>query len=100
LGRLQLELLKWWQRTEERLKIEETIDAYKREVQISARAIFIPDLYDRIFTPGYVGPEDVDEINGGGVFFPATDEEFDAMLEEWEDGGFEDLDLSGVFTQR
>ena len=75
------------------------MDDYKRAVQISPLTLFVPDLYDRIFTPGYVPSTEVEAINDGEVFFPTSDDEFDEMLAMWE-AEEADADLQGVFRQQ
>jgi hypothetical protein len=96
IGRFQLELLKWWQTAEERLATEKEIEEYKRQVQISPLSVFVPDLFERIFNSDYIPDDDPENHGGDGeVFFPTSDEDFEAMMEEWSDVG--PLDLSGVF---
>jgi hypothetical protein len=66
-------------------------------VQISPLSIFIPDLYERIFNPDYIPTDDpaVNDMENNGMFSPTSDEDFEAMMEEWSDVG--GLDLEGVF---
>lgn len=97
MGAFQLELLKWWQHTEDHVKAEETIEQFKRDVLISPLRLAVPDIYDRLFTEGYMPTEEIDEATGMGMFTPTTPEEFDQMFEEWADLG--PLDLSGVFQE-
>ena len=88
LGGFQLELLKYLIETEEQTEIDRGNDQFRQQVLISPLRLFDPNLYDRLFDPDYV---DVDEEESptSGVMFPTTDEEFDAMLEEWGEGSWE-----------
>ena len=45
--------------------------------------IFIPDLYERLFDPTYVSPDDAKSVEEG-IFFPTTEEDFEAMMHEFD----------------
>jgi hypothetical protein len=67
------------------LVLDEKLDEYKRQVQISPLTIYIPDLYERIFNPDYV-PETKETLEQeANLFQPQSPEDFDAMFEEWAD---------------
>jgi hypothetical protein len=48
---------------------------------ISARSVFVPDLYERLFNPDYVSPDEQDTDN---IVFANTPEELEAMWEAIE----------------
>lgn len=74
------------------------MEQFKRDTTISPLRVFVPDLFDRLFTEGYVPPDAIDDLAApAGMFTPTTSEEFDMMFEEWADLG--QLDLSGVFKE-
>lgn len=99
IGAFQLELLKFLDETEDRLEVEKSELEFKQAVRISPLNVFVPDLWDRLFTPGYIPPEVEEELQEQ-TFFPATDEEFEAMIAEWEEnppGESESGEIRGIY---
>lgn len=68
------------------MEIDKVELEFKQQVKISPMNLFVKDLWDRIFTEGYVPPPEDGDTGGPspGTFFPATADEFAQMVEEFE----------------
>lgn len=49
---------------------------------LSPLQLFWPDLWDRVFTPGYVPADQKSEEED--VFFPTSGEDFEALMEQMD----------------
>lgn len=90
-------MLQFLVETEDRMAIEKSELEFKQQVRISPLNLFYTDLWDRLFTPGYVPPSEMDDVQAG-VFFPSSPDEFDEMVEEFEREKIEQ-EIQGVFNQ-
>ena len=59
-------------------------EEFHQRVYASPVNLFVPDFFSKTFNPDYVPDSEMEVPGHGEVFFPATPDEFDQMLAEFE----------------